>query len=356
MESLLGPLLSLWRRERTAERPLALGILVRTLGSTYQRPGALLLISSSGAYAGLISGGCLEGDLAEHARAVIASGQARLLEYDLRDPKDLIWGLGAGCEGAMHVLLVRVGPREDWEPLSTLAQAYHAHRPAAVGLIARSEDAQLPLGTVFGAGRDPCELSATARAALAAAPTAEAPSWYTEPGRYALFVLPLALPPRLLVLGAGPDALPLMRIAGELNWKITIADRREDSAAAEHFAAAERIVLSQPQMLTETVPLSAFDAAVVMSHQLHADRDYLRALAHSPIPYIGLLGPPARRDRLLADLGPDAHRLAGRLHAPVGLNLGGRSPQAIAVSIVAQILAHRHRRLGRIEPRAPGST
>jgi xanthine dehydrogenase accessory factor len=356
MESDLGPLLPLWERERAAGRPVALGILTRTLGSTYQRPGALLLISAGGEYAGLISGGCLEGDLAEHARAVIESGRACVLDYDLRDPNDLVWGLGAGCEGAMRVLLVRVGPSEQWEPLSCLAQAYAAHTPVAVGLIAESDDPQLPLGSVFGTGRAPDALSDAARAALAAAPQAGRPGWYTEPGRYALFVLPLALPPRLLLLGAGPDAVPLTRIACELHWKVTVADHRATFATAARFPAAHRIVQTRPEALEAALKLSAFEAAVVMSHQLQADREYLRALARSPVPYVGLLGPPNRRDRLLAELGEDAERLARRLHAPVGLNLGGRSPQAIAVSIVAEILAHRHRHLDQAPLRRLGAS
>jgi xanthine/CO dehydrogenase XdhC/CoxF family maturation factor len=356
MESDLGPLLPLWERERSAGRPVALAILTRTLGSTYQRPGALLLISSRGEYAGLISGGCLEGDLAEYARAVIESGRARAIDYDLRDPNDLIWGLGAGCEGAMHVLLVRVGPAEQWEPLSCLAQAYATHSPAAIGVIAESDDPQLPLGTVFGADSAPAALSDAARAALAAAPRAERPGWHTEPGRYALFLLPLALPPRLLLLGAGPDAVPLTRIACELHWKVTVADHRAAFASAERFPLAHRIVHTRPEALEEALRLAAFEAAVVMSHQLQADREYLRALARSPVPYVGLLGPPARRDRLLDELAADGEPLARRLHAPVGLNLGGRSPQAIAVSIVAEILAHRHRCLDQAHLRRPAAS
>ena len=356
MESDLAPLLPLFEREHAAGRPVALGILTRTLGSTYQRPGALLLVSSRGEYAGLISGGCLEGDLAEHARAVIDSGQARALDYDLRDPHDLIWGLGAGCEGALHVLLVRVGPAEQWQPLRCLAHAYTAHRPVAVGLITESDDPKLPIGTVFGASTAPDALSDAARAALAAAPRSDRPVWHREPGRYALFLLPLALPPRLVLLGAGPDAVPLTRIACELHWKVTVADHRAAFATAERFPTAHRIVQTRPEALDEALPLAEFEAAVVMSHQLQADREYLRALARSPVPYVGLLGPPARRDRLLAELAEDGERLARRLHAPVGLNLGGRSPQAIAVSIVAEILADRHRHLGEVELRRPSTS
>lgn len=350
MESDLGPLLPLWERERSAGRAVALGILLKTVGSTYQRPGTLLLVSTHGEYAGLISGGCLEGDLAEHAREVIRTGCARVIEYDLRDPNDLLWGLGAGCEGAMQVLLIRIGPAENWEPLTYLSQAYLAHSPAAIGVIAASNDPQLPLGAVFCAGNAMAGLSPEARAALETACRAQSPDWHEQQGRYRLFLLPLALPLRVLLLGAGPDALPLTRVACELHWKVTLADHRPAYASAERFPSAHRVVHAPAEALSEALNLSEFEAAVVMSHQLDADREYLRALARSPVAYIGLLGPAARRERLLADLGASSESLAKRLHAPVGLNLGGRSPQAIAVSIVAEILAHWHHRHGRVEP------
>ncbi|HKF96847.1 MAG TPA: XdhC family protein, partial [Steroidobacteraceae bacterium] len=103
MEASLGPLLPLYQRERAAGRAVALGVLVHTLGSTYRKPGALILIANDGQYAGLIAGGCLEGDLREHGRAVIAGGAARTVRYDTRTADDLLWGLGLGCEGAMQI-------------------------------------------------------------------------------------------------------------------------------------------------------------------------------------------------------------------------------------------------------------
>ncbi|MGB9331620.1 MAG: XdhC family protein, partial [Steroidobacteraceae bacterium] len=148
MEATLGPLLPLFERERRAGRALAVGVLVHTRGSTYQKPGALILIAADGDYAGLISGGCLEGDLREHALTVIASGEARCVQYDLSGPDELLWGMGLGCEGAMRILLLRAGPENDWQPLSYLAQALRTHTPAAVGVVCDSARAELPVGSL----------------------------------------------------------------------------------------------------------------------------------------------------------------------------------------------------------------
>ena len=127
MESLIAPLLPLYERERNAGRALALAVVVHTQGSTYRKPGALMLIAADGEYAGLLSGGCLESDLHEHALQVVASGKAKLITYDTGGSDDLLWGLGVGCEGSMQILLLRVGAENDWQPLALFVGAQRRH-------------------------------------------------------------------------------------------------------------------------------------------------------------------------------------------------------------------------------------
>jgi xanthine/CO dehydrogenase XdhC/CoxF family maturation factor len=339
---------------------MALGILVRTVGSTYRKAGAMLLMAGDGEYAGLISGGCLEGDLGERARAVIETGRSALVTYDTRNADDLVWGLGLGCEGAMHILLLRVGPREEWQPLLHLAGSLAAYVPTAIGVVTESQDAGIPLGALLlppqtGAAsaialpRSPptgvaaALLEPRVLAALAATAGSGAADSLEGPGaRWHLLLLPLSLPPRLLLLGAGPDALPVVDFAARLHWQVTLVDHRPAYAVAAHFPSAERVLLARPEELGETLDLSRFSAAVVMSHHLSSDLEYLRALSAAPVPYIGLLGPRARREKLLSELGAGAQRLRPRLHSPVGLNLGGRTPEAIALAIVAEIHAFAH--------------
>jgi len=292
-------LLPLYQRERAAGRAMALALVLGTAGSTYSKSGALLLIAEDGEYEGLLSGGCLEGDLRERARAVIADGQSQRIAYDMRGPDDEIFGLGAGCEGAMDILMMRVSAASDWQPLSAIQQAVDANTRA-----------ELPI-------------------ALDGAPP---------------FMLTVEPPLRLLLLGAGPDAVPVFGIARQLGWKVTLFDHRAANLRPELFASAEALVLAPADTLATRLPLAGFNAAVVMSHHLQSDLAYLRALAHSAIGYVGLLGPAPRRERLRAELGDDAARLEGRLRAPVGLQLGGRAPASIALAIVAEIHAWLHRR------------
>jgi xanthine/CO dehydrogenase XdhC/CoxF family maturation factor len=162
-----------------------------------------------------------------------------------------------------------------------------------------------------------------------------------EPGAK-IFGLAHALPPRVLLLGAGPDAIPIVDFASRLGWKVTLVDHRPAYAKPARFPSAEKVILARPEELGKTIETRGFNAAVVMSHHLPSDLAYLTALARSEVPYVGLLGPAIRRDKLLSDIGRDADALRPRLHAPVGLALGGRAPESIALAIVAEIHAFIH--------------
>jgi xanthine/CO dehydrogenase XdhC/CoxF family maturation factor len=276
---------------------------------------------------------------------VIASGEARSVRYDTRTADDLLWGLGLGCEGAMQILLMQAGPANGWQPLAYLTAALDAHQRTAIGVVVESSRVDVPVGSI--ALPDDASVAAPALAdpavqdALRRAAVNGEPRW-VEQSSWRLFALPLSLPPRILLLGAGPDALPVLEFAARLDWKVTLVDHRAAYAVPTHFPGAERVLLARPEALSSTLDLRHYAAAVVMSHHLPSDLAYLRALAASTIPFVGLLGPAVRRERLLADLGADAQPLQARLHAPVGLPLGGRSPESIALAIVAQLHAFVH--------------
>ena len=144
-------------------------------------------------------------------------------------------------------------------------------------------------------------------------------------------------PPRVLVLGAGPDAEPLVRFAAELGWRCTVVDHRDAYIGSGSFAAAEQVICQPAADLSGALDLSHYRAAVIMSHHLVSDRSYLEQIAATDMPYVGLLGPTARRDRLLSELGERGRSLAGRLRGPAGLDIGGRGAAAIALSIVAEV-------------------
>lgn len=336
-----------FRRLRAEGLPLVLATIVATAGSTYRKAGTRMLIAAGGETCGLLSGGCLEHDLVEFARGVRDSGAARLVSYDMRGPDDLLFGLGAGCEGAMRILLQRVGPAEAWQPLAAAEQAVEGRRALTIAtVIASAPGGPAPGSAFWEGGGTPGAIEPAALAAARAAAGREcAPHLLAidSPPLEAL-IAPVLPPPALLVLGGGPDAQPLARLALEIGLEVTVADHRPAYADPGRFPGC-RVVCADADAIAASLDLGTYDAAVVMSHHLASDALYLRALAARGPAYVGLLGPSARRRKLLHDLGPAAGALAGRLRGPVGLDIGARTPEAIAVAIVAEIhavLAGRH--------------
>lgn len=322
MENRIKPLLPLYYGARAAGEALALATLIETAGSTYRKSGTQMLIAQDGRYAGLLSGGCLEGDLADRARTVITSGEACFASYDMRGPDDQLWGLGSGCEGAMRILLSHCGPGNDYAPLPWMEASLTAAQPSRYALVVDGSAARL--------GR--CLRDDAAAQAL--------------PGESLLWIA-LEPPPSLLLCGGGPDAVPVAELARFLGWSVDVVDHRPAFADPRRFAAGVRVQLARPAPCRALGRQRPPDAAVVMSHHLDTDRGWLAALAGDPPGYVGLLGPAPRREKLLGELTVEQRRaLAGVLRAPVGLDLGGRSPESIALAIVSEIQAALHQRGG----------
>ena len=131
---------------RAAGTPLVLATVYETVGSTYSKPGHRILIAADGDYRGLVSGGCLEGDLSERARAVLAADRPAPVTYDLRDAADEIFGLGVGCNGLLRIFLQPLRRERDYEPFASIRAALVSREPAALATVIESSDSELPAG------------------------------------------------------------------------------------------------------------------------------------------------------------------------------------------------------------------
>lgn len=320
-------------RERAGGRPIVAALVVSTVGSTYRKAGALMFLGAHGERLGLLSGGCLESDLAEHAKALLSSNERVFIKtYDSRASDDPIWGLGLGCEGAMRIALLRLEPQDGYAPIGPLLQA--SQQRVCTGCAIDLASGHSALFIAEKPTGDPLLVDIAHAVALSGRSTLQR----TSDGRE-VFALAAERPPALLLCGAGPDAEPVALFAAILGWSLTIVDHRAAYVDANRFPARSRVLRVDATEIGAQLELASFDAAVVMSHHLVADSHYLGALADCPIPYIGLLGPAARRERLFAELGSRASPLIPKLRAPVGLDLGGRTPEAIALSMIAEIHA-----------------
>ena len=250
-------------------------------------------------------------------------------------------------------------PENDYQPFATMAQILDGDEAATVATVIESD--RLAPGASVLMRQDGVEAfgvdDATTRSIAAAASDA-ALADVTIPGGTCRVLYARLLPsPSLLILGAGLDSEPLVRMASELGWRCTAFDHRPAYVEARRYPETTRVLCGDAAALAAKVDLDSCDMAVVMSHHLASDRAYLEQLATSSIAYVGLLGPVGRRDRLAGELGDLSPRLQGRLHGPAGMRLGGRGPAAIALEIVAemqQFLAQRREVGGRVDVRRGG--
>lgn len=330
-------------------KPLVLASVFETAGSTYSKAGAQMLITDDGKFRGMLSGGCLEGDLAERARAVLESGDPQSVTYDLGSNDEELWGLGVGCDGLMKIFLQPLHPDTSYEPFATMVRALAGDSEQVAAIVIDSEletllpgatmvtiDAETAFSTVDDAFEE--QISAIIGATLLSR-VSDNHEITTSAGNATVLFSLLQPPPHVLVLGAGLDAEPVVRFASELGWRVTVQDHRPAYIESGNFAGAELHCVPVDDVAT-TLDLDRYAAVIVMSHHLASDRQYLRQLAGSGIPYIGLLGPIDRRRRLLDELGDVSRNLDDRLHGPAGIDIGGRGPASIALSIVAGMHEH----------------
>ena len=333
------------------DEPMALATIVATRGSTYRRAGARYLVPASGEPIGNLSGGCLEGDVARIGREVMASGEPRLLTFDMTADGEEIWGYGLGCNGAIDVF-VEPGAMAV-ATAAAFREAMDANQPAALLTVVESASPDAPLGARLllepdgsVSGGISASLDPAARAAARDA-LADGRSQVVTLGSEARAFVEVARPPlRVVVCGAGHDAIPLVRQASAMGWRVVVADVRRKLLDHQRFPEAHAFIDAAPGEVAEAIGPDERTAVVLMSHNYLRDSEYLRSIAHAGmarLAYLGLLGPRERSARLLRELEEGGVTLTDgdreRLHAPAGLDLGAEEPEEVAAALVAEILA-----------------
>lgn len=339
----------------------AVATVVSVAGSSYRRPGARMLVGEAGTRAGTISAGCLESDVIAHAQRAIRTSAATLAEYNTTSGSDeMAWGLGLGCNGIVRVLVEPVGSRSLYlEALRrsdaacvSVATVYQCApsertsapaRPATVARLVISEEGDLRHENMSGAMA--AMLESEVRALTHGGGRSAARSWDVDGVTPEIFIETLRPPIRLVVFGAGPDALPVVEFAHALGWRTEVVDPQARPGSRSRFAAADRVVLSRPEDVGTRVSITPRTMTLLMSHDYAHDLVLLRFLLASPARYIGVVGPRTRTERMLRQLAAadepfrrEATTLE-RVHAPAGLDIGADGPAEIALSIVAEMRA-----------------
>jgi xanthine dehydrogenase accessory factor len=319
-----------------SDKSYVLASIVSTRGSTYCKTGCLMLIAEDGHCTGLLSGGCLEADISLHAMTIISGTKSKLLRYDLQADAELLWGLGLGCDGALDILLQPLNKTNNYLAFDQVLSSLNERKS---GFYCQQINDQKTALSLF-IPRQQCDLHSVNDY------IASHPKFSSNTD--SILVTPVVPPLSLLICGAGVDVLPLAAMAEQLAWQISVWDHRPallNQSGLKRCSTLTKIRAEQ----VKAKDMKDFDAVLIMSHNLVSDGLFLKHALADNIEYIGLLGPKERRDKLLQDLSLSVADLQGQLFAPVGLALGGRSPQAIALAICAEIQQQRSIRYNNAE-------
>ena len=349
----LHDILAAYGSLKQPDKPAALATIMKVRGSTYRRPGARMLVTAGGNTVGTVSGGCLESDIAEKCKHVIASGEPITAVYDMTAEDDAAWGLNQGCNGVIHVLLEPLG--EENPHLDFLSECLRQRSSGAVATVFRVDgEFKASIGTrvllnekgiVQENIRNPILSAALLEDCKSA--LAEGTSYVKEyrfiEGVVEALIETIQPSVPLLIFGGGYDAIPLVRFAHELGWSVTLIDHRPAFASKDRFPVADAVILARPEEVAAKVVVEKRTVAVIMTHNFGHDLVLLRTLLPSSARYVGLLGPSMRTERLLKNLRNDGYSPTeselARLHAPIGMDIGANSPEEIALAILAEIRA-----------------
>jgi xanthine dehydrogenase accessory factor len=332
---------------------LGRAVVVRTFGSAPRPEGATLVVTADGRLAGSVSGGCVEGAAFEEIQAARAAGVSRVVRYGISDEQ--AWDVGLACGGTIDVLVAPFVRPEVIAaaggsggmavviplPADAPPAAFGPHAPGAgepPGPAFTVTDAAGLSGTTGSPEVD----SAIARAARDV--LASGDSTVVEAGGRQWFLESFAVPPRLVIVGAGQVAVPLARIARELGWAIVVVDGRAAFVTEQRFPDVDARVVGWLDEVADEIQLGPSDAVAVLTHDAKFDEPAIVEALRRRCRYVGAIGSRQtqayRRDRL-REVGVGEASLA-RLRGPIGLDLGGRTPAETALAIVAEIVAERH--------------
>jgi xanthine dehydrogenase accessory factor len=331
----------------------ALATVVHVEGSAYRQPGARMLVTENGQLTGAISGGCLEGDALRKAQLVMLQQRPMLVTYDTNDEDDAKLGIGLGCNGIIHILLEPVNATDDSNPVTLLQEVTNHRTPAVLVTLFTLHNRKAPqpgtclVLTANGQmqhnipdGHLQNAITADARLALQTQNTFT--KTYLSTGNdYTAHTAYIPPAPQLLIAGAGNDVIPLVKMASLLGWHTIVVDGRPGYASAIRFPEATQLLTAKPAQVLSQVRTDPYTAVLLMTHNYNYDLALLAQLLPLALPYIGVLGPAKKLQRMLGELaenGVTVSRLQrARIHGPAGLDLGAETAEEIALSVISEI-------------------
>ncbi len=341
-------------RARPAEERAALATVIAVDGSSYRRPGARLLVTESGRWTGGISGGCLEGDALQKARKAMLQDKASTVVYDTREPDAHQIGVGLGCNGRIEILMAPVQAQNPLlNPIAIWEQIMESRTPRILVTLVDvpAHNDGLSAGSMWHwqeGMASPETLQHTTLASVLNAGVTEVKqtgkSVLCEAEGYRAFVEQWTPPLHLAIFGGHYDVHPLIRLAKDIGCKVSVTANLQ-KVSRDFVAEADELFHAGKYR----PPVDDYTAVILMAHDYATDLDNFRWALSTPAPYIGLLGPRVRtqrmQDALMAE-GLAVENAASRIFGPAGLDIGAASPESIALSILSEVQARFAHRAG----------
>ena len=351
----LQEIIAAYEKAIKAGQKTAIATVVQLNGSSYRRPGARMLVNDIGEMTGAISGGCLEGDALRKALLAIGQQQSKLVVYDTSDEDDVALGVQLGCAGIIHVLFEPIHPENEYSTIQLFKKVVDKRNPSVLvtlflpenkradqpGTCLLLEHSEIVSGIVPYKILDDT-IIADAKDALIKKQSAFK-QYSTENQSVTAFIEYLEPPVHLVVIGAGNDAIPMVKIAECLGWKVSVVDGRNTHATPDRFTVSCQILVSKPEKVLDQITIDDQTAFVMMTHNYNYDLAMLKALLPKMPTYIGMLGPKLKLDRMLEELQNEGMEITPemlqKVYGPTGLEIGAETPEEIALSIIAEIKA-----------------
>lgn len=324
---------------------LAIASVVNVEESSYRRIGARMLVSSNGQWVGGISGGCLEGDALKRSQQAIFKNESSRVVYDTMEDDENQIGVGLGCNGKLEVLFTPINPSDPNNPIEQLRKAVNFNRPAIQLKVIEVETTSSLLGAIQLTEEDMADLNFCDLdpdilfKAINETRIKRRPQIITSQNKKGetLKVLVEYIRPetKLVIVGDNYDVNTFVGIAHELGWEIHLVGRKKKMS--KHIYSKAHQVYEYEEY--STIPMDEFTAVVLMSHDYNWDKTLLPGILKQAPPYVGMLGPRKRMVKMQEELGYDDLSHISFFHSPVGLDIGAESPEEIALSIAAEIVA-----------------
>lgn len=332
----ISDIIHAFEEARQEGKQTALATVVHVNGSSYRRPGARMLVTDEGRLTGAISGGCLEGDALRKAMLALSRGTSMLVTYDTTDEDDAKLGVGLGCNGIIQVLFEPVDPSDPGNPIELLKLATAERQDAVLVTLFSLQDKRGPQpgtclllkgGELISKKAMDHELEEALRrdAEKVLANRISAFKNYLSASQDLTAFIEFVKPPvSVVIVGAGNDVVPLVKMAEVLGWRTTV-------------------LVAKPDQMLEKISIDDETVFLLMTHNFNYDLAMLKALIYKNVGYIGLLGPRQKLDRMLDEMREEGIVLTSEqvahIYGPCGLDMGAETPEEIALSILAEIKA-----------------